>query len=177
MKREHLSELGLSKEQIDSVMAEYGKSVEDYQSKLNQYKEEVDSLTNTLATSQKELEEKYTNEQKDFAIKYALKNTDTHDPELLSLLLDRDAIQLENGDVTGLNEQLETLKESKAFLFKSSEQTLPQAKEEPTKMNVPTIVTETSEERPRPTIVVGGNPNNTFAESRTPFDAIASKYD
>lgn len=51
-----------------------------------------------------------------YAVRAAL--TDAQDPDIVAGLVDRKLLKLEGGKLSGLDEQLKTLKESKAFLFK-----------------------------------------------------------
>ncbi|MGF1917222.1 phage scaffolding protein [Enterococcus faecalis] len=153
MKRETLSGFGLSKEQIDSVLSEYGKSVNDMKERLTTAEGERDQFKTQLETQQTELEQTYAEQQKDFAIQYAMKHTDALDSGLVMGLLDRDKITLADGELNGLNEQLETIKQERAFLFKPEE-------------NV----------QPTPTIVTSGNPASSVFPEKDAFSSITEKY-
>lgn len=155
MKRETLKELGLTGEQIDAVMSDHGSSVNELRKQLTAVEVERDQFKTQLETNQTELETKFAEQQKDFAIKYALKGGDACDNDIVLGLLDRDAISVNDGEVQGLNEQLNSLRVSKGFLFK-------QAPEEPTD--------------PTPTIVTGGNPNGGGSVEQDAFSGITGKY-
>ncbi|WP_379946458.1 phage scaffolding protein [Enterococcus devriesei] len=160
MKREQLKELGLSDEQIGSIMALHGQTVNELNKGLataeqerDQFKEQLDTNQtelNTLKESAKgneeltqklvdlqskfdaaktESETKLTEQQKDFAIKLALKEASALDESIVLGLLDRDTIKVTDNGLQGLDEQLSGLKENKAFLFQ--EQTDPNVKEKP----------------------------------------------
>jgi hypothetical protein len=75
-------------------------------------------------------EVKYQQDLKDLSLNSALKltlNGKVHDTDIVAKLLDSKTIELDaNGNITkGLEEQLKTLKETKAFLFKQEEQPKP----------------------------------------------------
>ena len=65
MDRKFLEELGLEKETIDKVMAEYGKSINSYKEKIDElqglsekvqsYEQQLNELQNTLQTKEQEL--------------------------------------------------------------------------------------------------------------------------
>ncbi|MDU3686267.1 MAG: phage scaffolding protein [Enterococcus faecalis] len=153
MKRETLSGFGLSKEQIDSVLSEYGKSVNDMKERLTAAEGERDQFKNQLETQQTELEQTYAEQQKDFAIQYAMKHTDALDGGLVMGLLDRDKITLADGELSGLNEQLDTIKQERAFLFKPEENA-----------------------QQTPTIVTPGNPASSVFSEKDAFSSITEKY-
>lgn len=156
MKRDQLKELGLTDEQINSVMGLHGQTVNELNSKVvkaeqkrDQFKEQLDSnqieldalkksakgneeLTQQLADLQskfdeakQESEKKLADQQKDFAIKLALKETDALDEDIILQLLDKDAIKVTDDGLEGFKEQLDVLKENKNFLFQDKEITPP----------------------------------------------------
>lgn len=153
MKRETLNELGLSKEQIDTIMAEHGKSVNEYKERLTAAESERDEFKTQLDTQKDDLEATFLEQQKDFAIQYTMKNSDAHDKKIVSDLLDRNTITIADGELSGLSEQLETLQTEKPFLFKQPE---PQ---EPSKQ-----------------IVAGGNPRGGFFAEKDAFSRVTDKY-
>lgn len=152
MKRETLAELGLSKEQMDVVFAEHGKSITDIRTRLEAAEKERDELKQSFGSQKEEFESQFTEKQKEFAIGYMLKNADLHDRDLVLGLLDKEKISIADGEVTGLNEQLESIKESKPFLFKEADQT------------------------GSPTITVSGNPKAAPTPEKNAFTDITDKY-
>jgi predicted nucleic acid-binding Zn-ribbon protein len=56
MKRSELEKLGLSKEHIDAIMAEHGKSVEEHKSAAEAQKAEIDRLSKELSEAGKAIE-------------------------------------------------------------------------------------------------------------------------
>lgn len=185
MKREQLKDLGLSDEQIGSIMALHGQTVNELNKSLataeqerDQFKEQLDSnqteldtlkkaaegnedLTKQLAELQSKFDESETasktalaEKDKDFAIKLALKEANALDESILLSLIDRDTVKVTDSGVQGLSEQLDGLKENKAFLFQS------ETKPEPT-----------------PQITTGGNANGNQETNNDPFAAKLAKYD
>ena len=103
-------------------------SVTDYKTQLENLKASAgdnENLKQKIADLQAENQRKdneYKNQLKELkltnAIKLALGDS-TQDGELVASLFDRSKLILsDDGKVTGLDEQLKTLKETKAFLFK-----------------------------------------------------------
>lgn len=174
MKREQLKELGLTDEQVNSVMGLHGQTVTELNKTLataeqerDQFKEQLDSnqteldalkdsakgnaeLTQQLAELQSKFdavksdsETKLAEQQKDFAIKLALKEANALDENIVLGLLDRDTIKVTDIGLQGLTEQLESLQESKSFLFQGKDSSNP----------------------PTPQIVPGGNPPSGITPS------------
>lgn len=79
----------------------------------------------TLQTENKAAKEKYETEMKDLKLSAAIKLSVAgiaHDTDIVSGLLDKSRLILsDDGKVSGLEEQLNTLKKEKSFLFKESE--------------------------------------------------------
>ena len=148
MKREVLKELGLSDEQIESVMAEYGKSTTSIKAQTSAAEEQITALNAQLAERDKdikdlkkasgdneELKQKYSDLESKYktdkanleqqiadsklnhAVDMAL-NGKVHDASIVRGLLDREKLSFnDKGELQGLDDQLNDLKESKAFLF------------------------------------------------------------
>ena len=137
--------------QLSTVQSERdnaNQQLEANQTELNSLKESAkgnEELTQQLAdlqgkfnTIKSESETKLSEQQKDFAIKLALKEANALDESIVLGLLERDTIKVTDNGLQGLDEQLNGLKESKAFLFQESVD--PNTKE-------------------KPEIVPGGNPS------------------
>lgn len=102
-----------------------------------------EELTKQLADLQAKFDESKSNaeqqlsaQQKDFAIKLALKEALALDEDIVLGQLDKDTIKVVDGKLQGFDEQLKGLQESKGFLFQ----------------------TATEPEPAKPQIVAGGNP-------------------
>ena len=85
-----------------------------------------EELSQNLADLQAKFDEAKTNsenqlaeQQKDFAIKLALKEANALDEEILLGQLDKDTIKVVDGNLQGFEEQLKGLQENKAFLFQT----------------------------------------------------------
>lgn len=170
MKREELKELGLTDEQLGSVMTLHGKTVTGLNTQINALEGERDQFKEQLTSNQTELdtlkeaskgneelskqleelqakydttktesETKLAQQQKDFAIRLALKDVNPLDEDIVLGQLNTDTIQVTDNGLKGLKEQVEALQESKAFLFQQPEQTA----------------------TPTPQIVTGGNPKGS----------------
>lgn len=184
MKREQLKDLGLSDEQIGSIMALHGQTVNELNKSLataeqerDQFKEQLDSnqteldnlkkaaegnkdLSTQLADLQTKFDEAKTNsekqlseQQKDFAIKLALKEAHALDEDIVLGQLDKDTIKVVDGKLQGFNEQLKELQESKAFLFQNSAPT----------------------PDPKPQIVTPGNPSGGQSDGKTMVQKIQER--
>lgn len=148
MKKEQLKELGLSDEQIGSVMALHGATVNELSSnvaaaeqQVNQYKEQLDANQTELDSLKKaaegneeltiqlsDLQEKYDQAKADSeskiaeikktsAIELALTQAGARNIKAAKALLDSDKLELTDEGIKGLDEQLNTLKESDGYLF------------------------------------------------------------
>lgn len=145
MNRETLKALELSDEQIEKVMAENGKDIQDIKSQLSDKDTEIKSLETEKETLSKQittLEKKAndydklegTNKElqeqiKDFKVQVAsneldkkiLKEVskDAYDPDDVFLFIDKDKFNRdeESGDITNFYEVMNELRENKAYLF------------------------------------------------------------
>lgn len=150
MTREFLVGLNIEEGLIDKIMAEHGKAVKKYQDAAEADAEAVKTLQDQIKTANDKIAEfgnmdieqikreavewKEKAEQADqkakaeietlkktMAVKLALGDK-AHDPELVAGLFDMEQVKLdESGEATGVKEQLEALRKSKAFLFKSGQ--------------------------------------------------------
>lgn len=155
MKTEELKGLGLTDEQIKSVMALHGTDVNALKGQVGQLTTERDGLKQRVTDSDKQLNDlktahkddkdfqaeidklKADNKAKDDAASKQLKETKLNyqtelalvkagalNTKAASALIDKDKLSLdEKGNVTGLDEQLKTLKsdDSSKFLFKATD--------------------------------------------------------
>ncbi|MGN1029185.1 MAG: phage scaffolding protein [Bacilli bacterium] len=149
MRRKLLEDLGLTKEQIDSIMSENGKDIEaekekattitteleDVKEQLKEANSTIEDLKknnidnealqakvkeyeDTINTQKAEYETKVRDLTLDSAIEKALSNAGAKHAELLSTKIDREKLKIEEGGkVTGLDEQINSFKESYKDLF------------------------------------------------------------
>lgn len=140
MKREELQQLGLSDEQINAVMAQNGRDIENARhsapdaeaemARADRLQEQLTQLSADLAAAQEtatsaaalrksfnDLTAKHNAMIKASAIRDALAEYKPRDAAMLARLLDDDKITFEDGKLTGLKEQVEPLKASSGYLF------------------------------------------------------------
>lgn len=133
------------------------------QAELDKLKESAkgnEDLTKQLADLQKKLDDaktvsetKLAEQKKDFAIKLALKEAAALDEDIVLSQLDRDTIKVDDKGLQGFKEQLDSLKESKPFLFQKEEK------------------------EPTPNVFTGGNAKGGNSDnSDDVFSAVANKY-
>lgn len=159
MKRKFLEDLGLTREQVDSIMTENGRDIEAAKSDYEALKQQLDAQAAQMAERDAQLEtlkksagdnealtkqiadlqaentaakEKYESDMKELKIITAIKlavGESAQDADLVAGLFDKSKLILsEDGKVTGLEEQLKSLKKEKAFLFKEEKPQQPQLK-------------------------------------------------
>lgn len=121
VKKETFDQTEQEKKQLET-------SVNDYKTQLDQLKETAGdnaALTQQIADFQTQIQQKETEHQKEIkdlkltnAIKLAI-SASAQDSDLVAGLVDRNKLILgDDGKVTGLEEQVKAIKESKPFLFK-----------------------------------------------------------
>lgn len=117
--------------------------------------EDLSSKLQTLETKYEDLktesETKLAQHRKDSAINLALTKAGAKNAKAVTALLDADKLQLNDEGVEGLQEQIEALQETDAYLFQS-------AKEE------------------GPNIQAGGDPNGDPGNEVDAFEEAANKY-
>lgn len=124
------------KEQLDSNQTELDALKEA--AKGNEgLTQQLADLQSKFDAAKSESETKLAEQQKDFAIKLALKEANALDENIVLGLLDRDTIKVTDEGLQGLDEQLKSLQENKKFLFNAIDNS-----------------------NPTPQIVIPGNPKN-----------------
>lgn len=180
MKKEELTALGLTEEQIKDIFKLRGKELSSHKTKLEEYEskiakrdEELALLTknmikeedySTLKTNvdkykalveqtKKEYEDKITNMKFDTELEKVLSSSGAKDINLVKSVLDKESIKFEDGKIEGLTEQLEKVKESYGYLFNE----------------------ETNSNSPR--FVSGGKPaGNPGGNETSPFKTVLKRY-
>ena len=146
MNREELKKMGLTDEQINQVMASHGQSVnalntevanwkktaEDAQAETTERNKEIERLkpfeeqVGTLTTENGELKSKASTAEKNSKVVAALAKSNAHDVTDLMKFLDQDSITLDDkGNLQGLDDQLKSLQEGKAWLFQTGKPAVP----------------------------------------------------
>ncbi|MCR1897812.1 phage scaffolding protein [Irregularibacter muris] len=150
MKREFLKELRLEEETINKIMAENGKDIEKYKTLSETKEKEVKTLQGQLDTANKEIEsykemdiESIKQSARDFqkkledtqvqakadieklqfdhALEKALAGAKARNVKAVKALLDLEGLKLNNGELVGINEQLEKIKQENNYLFEIEE--------------------------------------------------------
>jgi hypothetical protein len=151
MKRDDLKKLELSDDAIDAIMALHGKTIEAQKRTADTLTAELETVKGQLSEAGQAIEsfkalkpdelkaaadewkakaEKATQDAEqmvnglkfDYALKDALKTYKAKDPADVLPHLKRDTLKLsEDGQIVGLKEQIEPLKEAKDYLFASDE--------------------------------------------------------
>lgn len=107
MKREFLEGLGLTKEQMDSVLSEHHRAVGEVKSKVESLKEEIKGV-------RAEAEGKVIAN----AILQAIGES-AMDRDIVAGLIDKSQITIaDDGSISGITEQIDNIKAEKGFLFK-----------------------------------------------------------
>ena len=136
MKREDLLKIeGLSEEQVNAVMKLHNNDANDWGTKLNAKDTEINTLKGEKTTLENDLakfkdidiealkkagsdwEEKYNNLMFEKELDVAIAKSNPKNAKALKALLEIKNIKLEDGKLTGLEDQLTALKESDGYLF------------------------------------------------------------
>ena len=150
MNRKFLEELGLEKDQINSIMEKNGEDLEKQKEKLAQKDEEIRGLKanieerdkdiedlkkaddkvskedyETLQNKYKELEktskENVANVTKNFLIDKVLSNSKAKNVDVLRKQIDFDKVKLDGDKITGLDDQIEDLQKYDSYLFNTDD--------------------------------------------------------
>ncbi len=150
MNREFLREQGLTDEQVEAVIQEHGKVVNDTKGKLDTVTTDRDSLKEQLAdrdtqleelkkvdaeglqakidelqqvneTTKTEYEAKLQAQAFEFTLEKALSTAGAKNAKAVKALLDTENIKLDGETLLGLDDQLKALQESDPYLFGEDE--------------------------------------------------------
>lgn len=128
VKKESYDQIDQEKKQLEASLTDHKKQLED----LKKTAGDNADLTKQIADFQTQMQQKeaaHQKEIKDLKLTSAIKMsvaTSAQDGDLVAGLINRDKLILgDDGKVTGLDEQLKALKESKPFLFKQEEKPNP----------------------------------------------------
>lgn len=152
MNRELLKELGLEKDAIDRIMSENGKDIESYKLQVSTLEAAKQALEQQLGEANKQIDdfkgldidgikaaaEDYKAKfeaaeakakadmeklQFDHALSGALSKAKAKNTKAVAALLNIDALNLKDGSIVGLDEQLKQLKADNDYLFEADEPT------------------------------------------------------
>ena len=146
MNRKFLEELGLEKDQINSIMAKNGEDIEAHKKEIAEKdtkikelegnieerdkdienlknatdkvsKEDYESLQNKYKELEKASKENVANVTKNFLVDKILASSKAKNVEVLKKQIDFDKVKLDGEELKGLNEQIKTLQKSDSYLF------------------------------------------------------------
>ncbi|MCP1102587.1 DNA repair exonuclease SbcCD ATPase subunit [Aequitasia blattaphilus] len=159
--------LGERYEKLKGQKEQLEEQLQTNQTELNALKEAAkgnEELTKQLETlqekfneSEKTYQEALTAKDMDYALRLAIKDAKALDADIVLGQIDKDTVKLVDGKLQGFEEQLNGLKENKAFLFQHEESIEPEV--------VP------------PQIVHKGNPTGGNSTPNDPFEAKLAKYE
>ena len=116
------------KKQLEEASKNYEKQLKEL-SKNNADNEELKKQLEQLQLSNKELETKHAEEmnklQFDFALDKSLSSAKVKDTKLIKALLDMDNIKYQEGNLEGLESQIEAIKTSHSYLFDTEQPPVP----------------------------------------------------
>ena len=160
MERKYLEDLGLTKEQIDGIMAEHGKSINTQRALTTAEAEKLKTANATLEQLQttvkkfdgvdldqlkkdaQDWETKYNADTSKLKLEHKLETSlitnKAKNAKAVKALLDMDAIKMDGDKLLGLDDQLEKLKKDADYLFEieSTEQDPQPAAQQPTPMRI-----------------------------------------
>ena len=123
--KERFNEVNEAKKHIEEQVKERDKQLNDLKKSTGDVeglKKEIEQLQTENKTAMTEYETKLKDLQFTNAVKLAIADK-AQDVDLVASLFDKSKLILsDDGKITGLDEQIKTLQESKAFLFKASKQ-------------------------------------------------------
>lgn len=123
--KEQVNSLTSEKEGLQSQLTDRDTQLKDLKGKVKD-SEELTAEIDQLQKANKEAKEKYeadmAAQQKSFLIDKALTGAGARNAKAVSSLLDLDSVEVKDGQLTGLDDQLKSLHESDGYLFKEDQQ-------------------------------------------------------
>lgn len=140
MERKFLEELGLDRDNIEKIMAEYGKDINaiktaegaklqaanttilQLQETIKKYDGvDVEKLQNDLKKTKETYETEINKLQLNYALEKALTKNKARSAKAVMAFLDMSKIKLDGETLIGLDDQLKTIKESEPYLFEQED--------------------------------------------------------
>lgn len=123
--KEQVNSLTTEKDGLQSQLTERDTQLKDLKGKVKD-SDELTAEIDKLQKANKEAKEKYdadlTAQQKSFLVDKALTGAGARNAKAVSSLLDLDSVEVKDGQLTGLDEQLKALRESDGYMFKEDPQ-------------------------------------------------------
>lgn len=126
--KEQVNSLTTEKDGLQSQLTERDTQLKDLKGKVKD-SDELTAEIDQLQKANKEAKEKYeadlTAQQKSFLVDKALTSAGARNAKAVSSLLDLDSVEVKDGQLTGLDDQLKALRESDGYMFKEDPQPQP----------------------------------------------------
>lgn len=123
--KEQVNSLTSEKDGLQSQLNDRDTQLKDLKGKVKD-SDELTAEIDKLQKANKEAKEKYeadlTAQQKSFLVDKALTNAGARNAKAVSSLLDLDSVEVKDGQLTGLDDQLKALRESDGYMFKEDPQ-------------------------------------------------------
>lgn len=123
--KEQVNSLTTEKDGLQSQLTERDTQLKDLKGKVKD-SDELTAEIDQLQKANKEAKEKYeadlTAQQKSFLVDKALNSAGARNAKAVSSLLDLDSVEVKDGQLTGLDDQLKALRDSDSYLFKEDPQ-------------------------------------------------------
>lgn len=123
--KEQVNSLTTEKDGLQSQLTERDTQLKDLKGKAKD-SDELTAEIEQLQKANKEAKEKYeadlTAQQKSFLVDKALASAGARNAKAVSSLLDLDSVEVKDGQLSGLDDQLKSLRESDGYLFKEDQQ-------------------------------------------------------
>ena len=123
--KEQVNSLTTEKDGLQSQLTERDTQLKDLKGKVKD-SDELTTEIEQLQKANKEAKEKYeadlTAQQKSFLVDKALASAGARNAKAVSSLLDLDSVEVKDGQLTGLDDQLKALRESDGYMFKEDQQ-------------------------------------------------------
>ncbi|MCR2043196.1 phage scaffolding protein [Anaerosalibacter massiliensis] len=120
--KEQYNTLADTKKKLEGDIATRDKQLEDLKEiDAEGLQKQIETLQEENRTAKEDYEKELKGLQLSNAIKLAI-NGKVHDEELVAGLVDKEKVVIDDGKVIGLDEQIQSLQESKSFLFKEEKQ-------------------------------------------------------
>lgn len=123
--KEQVNSLSAEKDGLQSQLTERDTQLKDFKSKVKD-SDELTAEIEKLQKANKEAKEKYeadlTAQQKSFLVDKALTSAGARNAKAVSSLLDLDSVEVKDGQLVGLDDQLKALRDSDSYMFKEDPQ-------------------------------------------------------
>lgn len=123
--KEQVNSLTTEKDGLQSQLTERDTQLKDLKGKVKD-SDELTAEIDQLQKANKEAKEKYeadlTAQQKSFLVDKALASAGARNAKAVSSLLDLDSVEVKDGQLTGLDDQLKALRDSDGYMFKEDPQ-------------------------------------------------------